>query len=62
VRGWPRAAVEAVHVRVGLLESFDERCVFAFDLLEHEGRDVAPVDDPAVWDSGDRLAAVLLGG
>ncbi|MCA1677535.1 MAG: hypothetical protein LC777_00615 [Actinobacteria bacterium] len=54
--------MEAVHVRVGLLESFDERCVFAFDLLEHEGRDVAPVDDPAVWDSGDRLAAVLLGG
>jgi hypothetical protein len=29
-----------------LFESFDERWILAFDLLEHEPLDVAPVDDP----------------
>jgi hypothetical protein len=46
---------------VRLRESFDERRILTLEILEHQPRDIAPVDDTAVREPCDRLSVVLIG-
>jgi hypothetical protein len=54
----PRSA-RGPPIRLG--DAFDKPWILALEVLEREACDVAPVDDPAVGDRGDRFAAVLVG-
>ena len=40
-----------LYVAVRLRESFDERRILTLEILKHQPRDIAPVDDPAVQES-----------
>jgi hypothetical protein len=46
---------------VRLRESFDERRILTLEILKHQQRDIAPVDDPAVREPRDRLSVYLSG-